>query len=293
MLCAGLTFLACVGTFCVAHGRGAAGLLADAALARADASALEEAFVAALNASGCSEEDLLPPDPSGGGSGGGGGGGSGGDGAEPEIDLDSLDFDTATPEGHTGGGSAACGAAALETARLASAAFEAATAAAVEAAAAVPSLWGNGLLKAMLDALILAVTIVVVAVPEGLPLAVTISLAYSTRAMLKDNNLVYMHARRALGTRSTLHCLLGDQPYDYVQTSTLTKHLPPPFFFPCCYSTPTRRASCASGPAHGRVRDHGQCHHHLLRQDRHAHHQHHDRRRSHRVHLRCNALPLY
>ena len=105
MLCAGLTFLACVGTFCVAHGRGAAGLLADAALARADASALEEAFVAALNASGCSEEDLLPPDPSGGGSGGGGGGGSGGDGAEPEIDLDSLDFDTATPEGHTGGGS--------------------------------------------------------------------------------------------------------------------------------------------------------------------------------------------
>jgi Ca2+-transporting ATPase len=31
---------------------------------------------------------------------------------------------------------------------------------------------------------------VVSAVPEGLPLAVTISLAYSMKAMLKDNNLV-------------------------------------------------------------------------------------------------------
>ena len=35
-----------------------------------------------------------------------------------------------------------------------------------------------------------AVTIVVVAVPEGLPLAVTISLAYSMRKMMKDNNFV-------------------------------------------------------------------------------------------------------
>jgi Ca2+-transporting ATPase len=37
---------------------------------------------------------------------------------------------------------------------------------------------------------IVAVTIVVVAVPEGLPLAVTVSLAYSMRKMMKDNNLV-------------------------------------------------------------------------------------------------------
>jgi magnesium-transporting ATPase (P-type) len=34
------------------------------------------------------------------------------------------------------------------------------------------------------------ITIVVVAVPEGLPLAVTISLAYSMRKMMKDNNFV-------------------------------------------------------------------------------------------------------
>ena len=37
---------------------------------------------------------------------------------------------------------------------------------------------------------IFGITIVVVAVPEGLPLAVTISLAYSTQKMMKDNNLV-------------------------------------------------------------------------------------------------------
>ncbi|KAG9396332.1 Cation-transporting P-type ATPase [Carpediemonas membranifera] len=41
-----------------------------------------------------------------------------------------------------------------------------------------------------IDFIILAVTIVVVAVPEGLPLAVTISLAYSMKRMMKDNLLV-------------------------------------------------------------------------------------------------------
>lgn len=34
--------------------------------------------------------------------------------------------------------------------------------------------------------LILAITIIVVAIPEGLPLAVTISLAYSMKKMIKD-----------------------------------------------------------------------------------------------------------
>jgi len=37
---------------------------------------------------------------------------------------------------------------------------------------------------------IIAITIVVVAVPEGLPLAVTLSLAYSMQQMMKDNCLV-------------------------------------------------------------------------------------------------------
>jgi Ca2+-transporting ATPase len=41
-----------------------------------------------------------------------------------------------------------------------------------------------------LEFFIFAVTILVVAVPEGLPLAVTISLAYSMKKMMKDNNFV-------------------------------------------------------------------------------------------------------
>lgn len=44
------------------------------------------------------------------------------------------------------------------------------------------SVIGNG----VLDAIIIAVTVVVVAVPEGLPLAVTISLAFSVNQMYKD-----------------------------------------------------------------------------------------------------------
>lgn len=42
----------------------------------------------------------------------------------------------------------------------------------------------------VLKAFIMGVTIVVVAVPEGLPLAVTLSLAYSTQKMMHDNNLI-------------------------------------------------------------------------------------------------------
>lgn len=41
-----------------------------------------------------------------------------------------------------------------------------------------------------LQILITSITIVVVAVPEGLPLAVTLSLAYATKRMTKENNLV-------------------------------------------------------------------------------------------------------
>jgi P-type Ca2+ transporter type 2C len=44
----------------------------------------------------------------------------------------------------------------------------------------------NGPLKFFLY----AVTIIVVAIPEGLPLAVTISLAYSMKKMMRDNNFV-------------------------------------------------------------------------------------------------------
>lgn len=46
------------------------------------------------------------------------------------------------------------------------------------------------LFEYILKAFIMAVTIVVVAVPEGLPLAVTLSLAFSTQKMMRDNNLI-------------------------------------------------------------------------------------------------------
>lgn len=48
----------------------------------------------------------------------------------------------------------------------------------------------NKIVEGPLNFFIFAVTIVVVAVPEGLPLAVTISLAYSLRKMMIDNNFV-------------------------------------------------------------------------------------------------------
>lgn len=52
----------------------------------------------------------------------------------------------------------------------------------------------------MLQTVMIAVTLVVVAVPEGLPMAVTLSLAYSMRSMLKTNNLVRkMHACETMG----------------------------------------------------------------------------------------------
>ena len=44
--------------------------------------------------------------------------------------------------------------------------------------------------KYVLKFVIIGVTVLVVAVPEGLPLAVTISLAFSVKKMMADNNLV-------------------------------------------------------------------------------------------------------
>ena len=53
--------------------------------------------------------------------------------------------------------------------------------------------------------LIVSVTIVVVAVPEGLPLAVTLALAYATTRMLKDNNLVrVLKACETMGNATTI-----------------------------------------------------------------------------------------
>ncbi|KAJ3193034.1 hypothetical protein HK101_005554 [Irineochytrium annulatum] len=52
---------------------------------------------------------------------------------------------------------------------------------------------------------ITGITIVVVAVPEGLPLAVTLSLAHATLRMLKDNNLVrHLKACETMGNATTI-----------------------------------------------------------------------------------------
>lgn len=52
---------------------------------------------------------------------------------------------------------------------------------------------------------IVAVTVVVVAVPEGLPLAVTLALAFATTRMLKDNNLVrLLRACETMGNATTV-----------------------------------------------------------------------------------------
>lgn len=59
----------------------------------------------------------------------------------------------------------------------------------------------------VLQTLMIAVTLIVVAVPEGLPMAVTLSLAYSMRRMLKTNNLVRkMHACETMGA-TTVICM--------------------------------------------------------------------------------------
>lgn len=52
---------------------------------------------------------------------------------------------------------------------------------------------------------IIGVTVLVVAVPEGLPLAVTLSLAYSVKKMMKDNNLVrHLDACETMGNATTI-----------------------------------------------------------------------------------------
>ena len=72
------------------------------------------------------------------------------------------------------------------------------------------------LLSTTLKTLMVAVTLIVVAVPEGLPMAVTLSLAYSMSRMLKTNNLVRkMHACETMGA-TTVICT--------DKTGTLTKN---------------------------------------------------------------------
>jgi P-type Ca2+ transporter type 2C len=75
--------------------------------------------------------------------------------------------------------------------------------------AMVASIWlrhnGEDAIHGILEAFIIAVTIIVVAIPEGLPLAVTISLAYSTKKMYEDQCFIrVLAACETMGNATTL-----------------------------------------------------------------------------------------
>ncbi|VEL34564.1 unnamed protein product [Protopolystoma xenopodis] len=66
--------------------------------------------------------------------------------------------------------------------------------------------WHTGKhLRSFVNFIIIGVTVLVVAVPEGLPLAVTISLAYSVKKMMRDNNLVrHLDACETMGNATAI-----------------------------------------------------------------------------------------
>lgn len=69
---------------------------------------------------------------------------------------------------------------------------------------------------AFVNILVTAITIIVVAVPEGLPLAVTLALAFATRKMMKENNLVRVF--KACETMGNATSICSDK------TGTLTQN---------------------------------------------------------------------
>lgn len=65
--------------------------------------------------------------------------------------------------------------------------------------------WNVSYIKHYVDFAIIGITVLVVAVPEGLPLAVTLSLAYSVKKMMADNNLVrHLDACETMGNATTI-----------------------------------------------------------------------------------------
>lgn len=78
--------------------------------------------------------------------------------------------------------------------------------------------WDNSIhYGEILNFFIIGITVVVVAIPEGLPLAVTLSLAYSVKKMLLDQNLV--RKLQACETMGGADCICSDK------TGTLTQNV--------------------------------------------------------------------
>lgn len=72
------------------------------------------------------------------------------------------------------------------------------------------------IVKGILSAIMIGIAIIVVAIPEGLPLAVTLSLAFSVKKMMNDNNLV--RKMKACETMGCANVICTDK------TGTLTKN---------------------------------------------------------------------
>lgn len=71
--------------------------------------------------------------------------------------------------------------------------------------ATTENLTGPKIMSTLINIIIQTITIIVVAVPEGLPMAVTMSLAFATTQMLKDNNLVrVLSACEIMGNATTI-----------------------------------------------------------------------------------------
>ncbi|KDO31182.1 calcium-translocating P-type ATPase [Saprolegnia parasitica CBS 223.65] len=65
--------------------------------------------------------------------------------------------------------------------------------------------WSSDFLSDYLGFFIIGITVLVVAIPEGLPLAVTIALAFSVKKMLLDHNLVrHLDACETMGSATTI-----------------------------------------------------------------------------------------
>jgi magnesium-transporting ATPase (P-type) len=79
-----------------------------------------------------------------------------------------------------------------------------------------PKAWDDKTINDFLYALITAVTVIVIAIPEGLPLAVTISFAFSVMKMKRENNWV-----RKLASSETMG---GADQICTDKTGTLTKN---------------------------------------------------------------------